>query len=104
MSLDGYDTLFGLIDRGELIGAPAKTPRRGRHMCRLFSSGDSELDKMIVCPVIHKDHTVTFAHWNEEKFWWEVLRKQEFIYRSDWEALPAGERERLERGGIQVEP
>lgn len=100
------DSFFRRVDQGELLGTPVKAPRipRSRHMCRMISSGDPELDKMVVRPVIHKDGLVTYAHWDEEKHRWAVLRKQEFICRADWETLPELERERLERGGIQVEP
>lgn len=101
--LHGFGSFFNRVDRGELLG-PAKTPRRGRHMCRMIPTGEPELDKMVIRPVIHRNGKVTFAHWNEEKNRWEVLRNQEFICRSDWETLPTGERERLERGGVKVEP
>jgi hypothetical protein len=107
MSLDGYDTLFGLIDRGELIGAPIKTkplPRRSRFMSPLIPTGDPELDKLVIRPTVHKDQTVTYAHWDAGNQKWLVVRKQNFMFRSDYDTLPQLERERLERGGVRVEP
>jgi hypothetical protein len=107
MSLDEYDTLFRLIDMGELVGGPIKTrplPRRSGFLTPLIPSGDPELDKMVIRPTVHQNQTVTYAHWDTVKHRWSVLRKQNCICKADFDVLPQLERERLERGGIRVEP
>lgn len=106
--IHGLESLFARIDSGELVGVSQYAAlRRSKFLVRMFPTGteeNAELEKPIIRPVVHKDKTVTFAHWDEPAREWVTVRKQDFIFQSDFDALPPDERRRLENQGIPVSP